>query len=473
MKKFRWVAIILLAIMALQFTACGKKGTVEIQNNLKVINEKGIDGDRIISIIKELSSPKYAGRLVGTEGNKLTEDYIVDSFKKMGLETPDGIENYKQEYSQDVMIKNGKPTLQIIDKNGKVFKEFTYPKNFITSSISKSKIKGNITEMLVKLDSFKELKDNSGDFKNKIVLFSSKVRQEAGNNNEVMSVLSSSKAKGAIFEIDITDARNPYKHLPVSPFAETASRYDNENGPMVLYVENNTFKEISDAADNGMKLHMNLDLESKNEKASNVIGLIRGTDESLKNEYIIVSCHLDHVGDNKNGSYNPGALDNASGVGAMLEIARILKETNVSLKKSILFVAFNGEEEGLYGSYRFSLNPVCSLDKSVLINLDMVGSKNVMPLIIGSYDGIETELIKDIKKYARKLNIDCKMDKEDASDHTPLAQMGVEAVTLIHLDIENEAYHTPKDTWDSTIDKNRISDVVKLVLYYIINKGCN
>jgi Zn-dependent M28 family amino/carboxypeptidase len=107
----------------------------------------------------------------------------------------------------------------------------------------------------------------------------------------------------------------------------------------------------------------------------NVAGILPGTDPKLKNEYVVMSAHLDHVGVGKpiNGDsiYN-GAMDNASGVASILEIARLLHEHKVALRRSLLFVAVTAEEKGDLGSDYFASRPTVPVRAMVAdLNLDM------------------------------------------------------------------------------------------------------
>lgn len=110
-------------------------------------------------------------------------------------------------------------------------------------------------------------------------------------------------------------------------------------------------------------------------KAPNVIGVLPGSDPVLKNEYVVLSAHLDHVGTDPlragDKIYN-GAMDNASGVATMLETARAFAGSKQRPKRSILFVALAGEESGLLGSNYLARNPVVGTGKVVAnVNLDM------------------------------------------------------------------------------------------------------
>jgi Zn-dependent M28 family amino/carboxypeptidase len=110
-------------------------------------------------------------------------------------------------------------------------------------------------------------------------------------------------------------------------------------------------------------------------ESANVVGVLRGSDPQLKNEYIVISAHLDHLGRgtavNGDAVYN-GAHDNAVGVGIMLEIARALHESNTKPRRSVIFAAVTAEEKGLLGSDFFARQAQVDQKKIVAnINVDM------------------------------------------------------------------------------------------------------
>lgn len=109
-------------------------------------------------------------------------------------------------------------------------------------------------------------------------------------------------------------------------------------------------------------------------KTPNVVALWEGSHRRRKKEFIVVGAHLDHVGTQAETLTFPGANDNASGVAALVEIARALKSGNIKTKRSILFVVFSAEESGIYGSKHFVENSPVSTDKMVaMLNFDCVG----------------------------------------------------------------------------------------------------
>lgn len=125
------------------------------------------------------------------------------------------------------------------------------------------------------------------------------------------------------------------------------------------------------------KANVVLKTEIEKRESSNVVGLIEGSDPTLKAQTIILSAHLDHVGIKDNAKpgedrINNGALDNASGVATLLEVARGFKNTKVRPKRSIILLAVTAEEKGLIGSDYFANNPtVNKADIAADVNLDM------------------------------------------------------------------------------------------------------
>lgn len=125
------------------------------------------------------------------------------------------------------------------------------------------------------------------------------------------------------------------------------------------------------------KANVVLKTEIEKRESSNVVGLIEGSDPKLKAQTVILSAHLDHIGLKDNAKpgedrVNNGALDNASGIATLLEVARGFKNTKVRPKRSIILLAVTGEEKGLIGSDYFANNPtVTKADIAADVNLDM------------------------------------------------------------------------------------------------------
>ena len=141
--------------------------------------------------------------------------------------------------------------------------------------------------------------------------------------------------------------------------------------------------------------------EAKPLFGENIIGVIEGNQQA--DEYVIVSAHYDHLGVKGNKIYN-GADDNATGVAALLETARIISNTNLHPKKSIVFIAFSGEEKNLQGSRHFCelINEKELADKMVNLNFEMFGAIKGQGRYLNIWNTGQTKSIVDAVYQASK-----------------------------------------------------------------------
>ena len=136
---------------------------------------------------------------------------------------------------------------------------------------------------------------------------------------------------------------------------------------------------------------LSTDIVRKEVSAWNVVGILDGSDPTLKNETIVIGAHYDHLGRGGEGSLAPkegeihhGADDNASGTAGVLELARLFTDGRPRPRRTIVFMAFSGEEEGLLGSNYYVNHPIVPLANTVaMINMDMIGRLKDKNLIVG------------------------------------------------------------------------------------------
>ena len=220
-------------------------------------------------------------------------------------------------------------------------------------------------------------------------------------------------------------------------------------------------------------------------ESQNVAALVPGTDPKLRDEYVVLTAHLDHVGVGQpiNGDkiYN-GAMDDASGIASLLEIARMLHESNASLRRSVLFVAVTGEEKGLQGSRYFSTHPTVN-GKSIVadINMDMF-----LPLHALHYlevQGLgESSLGDDIRAVAGDQGVEVQADKEPQrnlfirSDQYSFIRRCIPALAFkfgylpgspeekLHKDWLHDRYHAPSDDLNQPVDKAAAAQFNQIIL---------
>jgi len=214
-------------------------------------------------------------------------------------------------------------------------------------------------------------------------------------------------------------------------------------------------------------------LERTTIASTNVIGVIEGTDPALKGEYVVMSAHLDHVGVGRpvNGDsiYN-GAMDDASGVASVIEIARLLKESGVTTRRSVLFMTQTGEEKGLLGSRYFAARPTVPFKQIVAdINLDMF--LPLYPLKVIEVQGLtESSLGETVRDAAKALGVDVQTDREPEqnrfirSDQYSFIRSGIPSLAFkfgyefgspeetIRREWVRDIYHKPSDDLKQPVD---------------------
>lgn len=188
----------------------------------------------------------------------------------------------------------------------------------------------------------------------------------------------------------------------------------------------------------------------------NVIGFIEGNDPNLKNEFIVLGAHYDHLGlggpsskSAKKNTIHYGADDNASGTSALLEIAEKLAANKNKLKRSVLFIAFGAEEQGLLGSKYFVEHPIVPIAQiKLMINMDMVGRLNDQKQVYMGGAGTFPEGVDFMRKLGKDLGLNpvVHAGSVGGSDHVSFYKKNI-SVLGIHTG-GHPQYHTPEDIVD-------------------------
>jgi Zn-dependent M28 family amino/carboxypeptidase len=222
-----------------------------------------------------------------------------------------------------------------------------------------------------------------------------------------------------------------------------------------------------------LRLRARMKVESAELHSDNVLGVLRGSDAALANEYVVISAHLDGygIGEPWKGDriYN-GAFDDAAYVATLIEFAQKLKESGTRLKRPVLFAVWTGEEKGLLGSRWYVAHPTVAKEKLVAnVNLDQL--RPIFPLKILTTLAVDDSTLGDtVRKVAAGMDIRIQADPEPErnllrrSDHWNFMGIGVPAVGFIfgyekgtreeatYRAWYAERYHSPADDlqqpWD-------------------------
>ena len=223
----------------------------------------------------------------------------------------------------------------------------------------------------------------------------------------------------------------------------------------------------------GMKASIGLRNKMRTIDSQNVIAKVEGSDARMKDEYVVYSSHWDHLGicapvDGDN--ICNGALDNASGVASLLELAKAFNQAQPKPKRSILFLFVTAEEQGLLGSEYYATNPLYPLEKTVAnINVDGVNqwgrTRDVTVVGMGASD-LDDVLKTAAEAQGRTLNPDPESEKGFyyRSDHFNFAKVGVPALytdTGVNFVGKDEAFSKAKRDEYTATDYHKPSDEIK------------
>jgi len=306
-----------------------------------------------------------------------------------------------------------------------------------------------------------------------------------------MSVLRN-KGVATIFVVNNSFINSPYLRNNVS---QTINPYESTISPQIFFISERVARAIAEADydvvknnTNTTKLHKAQILAQVQKQindrlqSSNVIGLLPGTD--LKDEYVVISAHYDHLGKRDSVIYY-GADDDGSGTVSIMEIAEAFAKAKAAGKgprRSIVFLANSGEEEGLWGSEHYTGHPTFPLAKTTVnLNIDMIGrtdssrkhgdSANYVYVVGDDKLSSDLRTISEAqnKKYLN-MELDYKFndpnDRERIyyrSDHYNFAKNGV-PIIFYYDGMLGADYHKPTDTPDK-INYNLLAKRAQLVFY--------
>jgi hypothetical protein len=388
MKKY-FVLLFIASVLYLGFVG---------NPNDKFTGVERIKSENLLKTVTYLASPELQGRLGGSEGYYKAADFIAGEFKSLGLK-PIGGDGYFQNFSIEYNEITGPCGFTKINDDGST-KNYKLGDDYVCRGFTGS---GKLFAEVVFVGygfsfpdkGFDDYKDI--DVKDKIVMMFKqtpgwKLGEDSWNQSlRYRAGIANSKGAVGIIFVSKPNDSNPQKPIGSTMDGEGEQL---ENFPMIhidLPVAGEIFgksgknlkalqSEIDDtklpksfSTNQSVKIEVNAKYD-KSRKTMNVAGLLEGSDPLLKNEYLIIGAHLDHVGGQAGEIYFPGANDNASGSASVLEIARTFVNSGIKPKRSILFILFSNEESGLNGAKFYSENPLVPVENTVaMFNNDCIG----------------------------------------------------------------------------------------------------
>jgi Zn-dependent M28 family amino/carboxypeptidase len=473
----------------------------------------------IMQHIKVLSADEFEGRGPGTRGEELSVKYITEQYQRLGLKpgNPDGT------YVQKVPLAGftAAPKASFTAGGKKI--DLNFPTDYVAVSrrfVPESKVansdmvfvgygvvapeygwddykgvdvKGKTIVMLINDPAVPDASDPS---KLDEKMFKGKAMTYYGRWTYKYEIASEKGAAAAIIIHETGPAGYPYEVVSGSWSRENfdIQKPDKNMGRVAVesWITTDRAKELFAAGGQDfdtlkkaavskdfkpVALNAKANIEIKNTlreiNSSNVIGKVEGSDPALKNEYVIYTAHWDHLGRDpklQGDQIFNGAIDNASGVAQMLEIAEGFTKLATPPKRSILFLAVTAEEKGLLGSKYYATNPLYPLNKTLAnINMDGVNqwgrTKDVT--MVGDDNSTLVDLLREAAAaQGRTVNPDPESEKGFyyRSDHFEFAKQGVPALypdSGTDYVGKDASYSKQKRDEYTSKDYHKVSDEIK------------
>lgn len=466
----------------------------------QVLESEEITIEELKSHLQYLASDELEGRKPGTKGGMLAAEYILNELKKSNIQLLGEGGFQKLEVLKGIELDEGNKF--ILDDKELIFSQdyAVFPITSDGQANSSAVFCGygfNIDEENMKWNDYKDVEingkwvivlrgapvDTSSVFDNYSALRKKALTAKDNGASGIIFI------SGASFDpedelVMLDNSRESSVGIPVLQIKRNILDDILTNYELSIAQLENYYKDNLSPYSIEFDIPFNITVKIKKitDTTQNIVALVEGSDPILKDEYLVLGAHYDHLGFGGPGSgsrrpdtiaIHNGADDNASGSAAILEIIEKIKANATDFRRSIIFVAFGAEEMGLIGSKYFTENPLVPIDKiKFMFNLDMVGrfdDENKSISIGGT--GTAKELPELITNELQSFDLKATLSPEGfgPSDHASFYAKDIPVMFLftgIHDD-----YHTPEDDWDKINYEGQkiISDFTYSIIKTIAN----
>jgi Zn-dependent M28 family amino/carboxypeptidase len=487
---------------------------------------KHFDGNSWWEHVKFLADDKLEGRETGSEGLRTADAYIVDQLTKAGLQ-PAGVNGFYQPVkfvSREILEKDSSAALVFAGKvEPLVLGDDTYFNtrfDLASEEISAPLVFAGYGLKIPEMN----YDDLAGlDLKGKIVVYLAGSTAEtptalSAHNQTIGERWKSLRQAGVIGVVGIPNPASmdiPWSRMSVNrahpsmdlvgeEFNETAGlktslTFNPAQAEKLFTGSGHTFAEIAELGKDrkplprfplSVSLRCHAVLRSTPVESANVVANLPGSDPVLKNEYVVLSAHVDHVGIgapiNGDRIYN-GAMDNAAGTAALLDIGASWQAKEAHPRRSILFVFVTAEEKGLLGSKYFAAHPTVPAKSMIAdVNIDMF--LPIIPLKVLKVQGLaESDLGDRAREAAQAFGVRAQADPQPLrnafirSDQYNFIRHGIPAVKLdvgydpgspdeqIFKDWLSTRYHAPSDDLAQPVDRATAATYEDVVRHLLVS----
>jgi Zn-dependent M28 family amino/carboxypeptidase len=467
------ITVFFIPLFIFIFLISCKESAREMNSSGSLFNRDSLAGHIIV-----LASDSFLGRKPFTLGETRTVDYLQNQFRSLGLEPGNG-DSYLQEVPMVEITTTADPEMKIeyskgsfnlkratdyvlvtentdsvisLDKSELIFAGYgVVAPEYNWNDYAGIDVKGKVVLVMVNDPGFGTA--DTSMFKGKTMTYygrwTYKYEEAARQGAKACLIIHNTQAASYPFKVvqnswgssnlylDKKEDKEYYCPLQGWVSADAAKRIlaaAGKDSSLLVKANDHGFRAIS----LGEKLSTRVRVKAVHKTSQNVIAKITGT--KRPDEYILYTAHWDHLGvgqpDAKGDSIFNGALDNASGTAALLEMARAFKNMEKKPERTILFLSVTGEEQGLLGSEYYGQHPLYSLKKTVAdLNMDVISpNEKTNDVVITGYG--QNELENDVEVIAKKQGRYIAPESQPEaghyfrSDHFSLAKVGVPALDV-------------------------------------------
>jgi len=480
MKRKRYLPAILLLV----FTVATLHATLPLSE---------LSAERYLQHVSFLASDQLKGRGNGSPELERAAEYIASQFRSYGLEPGSDNRSYFQKFDITVGAEFGpKNALQISRVSKAKDKDFVTIPLSSTGTYEGPVVFGGygITSEALQWDDYAGI-----DVTGKAVLIfrhdpeeastASRFSRDPATPSTFINKVRNARSHGAKAVLFITDPNN-HPNEPDAVGKATADLEFRDMSILAMQVTRESVQPLFErmgksisavqtAIDRDRKpqpfefsnasVRVTTDIKSIRKTVRNVIAAVRGSDSKLRNEWLVIGAHYDHLGlgDPNNslskddvGKIHHGADDNASGTAGLLELGRLIGRNKQAFKRSVILMAFAGEELGLFGSSHFVNYPTVPISSiNAMINMDMIGRLGTRPLnVMGTGTAPDFPAWIEEANKAAGLTLTLSNGGHEGSDH--ISFNGKRIPTLFFFSGLHSDYHRPTDTADKIDGKGAI-----------------
>lgn len=448
-----------------------------------------VSAARLNAHMSLLAADEMEGRETGTHGFDRAATYVADQLRSFGL-TPLGDQGFQHLTIRRTRVDEAATSLRLL-LGGDVW-HLRYGEDYVTYGVQRTDETTSAADVVdagdgivlpsLQLDAYRHL-----DVRDKVVVVSlgtPPVLSESERSffGEATQKAATAAARGAVAvllvdapqipwelrvraarQLGTNDTRPPTSRVTSIPIVYIHQRV----AERLLAAQGRTSPPVAGQLD-GIRATLRLRQQSRDVRSANVVALLPGRDPSLSREHVVIVAHCDHVGigepSNGDAIYN-GAVDNASGVGALLEIARTLAARPAA--RSVAFLCTTAEEQGLIGARYFVANrDVLPGPIVAAINID---GTSIQPFtVLDVRGGSQSSLGALAEEAGRRMGIEVRLESLGVagSDHSPFLLAGIPPVWIgatLPDDWMRTRYHTPHDDMHQPIDFEAVANYTRFV----------